>query len=353
MTNADVGWQMAQPDVVAGPGESGRRAAASPRHRPTASPTPMRPAHDARSRRPAPPSGWALWLRLVRANSFPASVVPLLVAAALAVRDPGRDAWVLFPSTVIAAVLLHAGTNVINDHADFTRGVDQGYPLNGSSGVLTRGWLEPAAVRSVGRLLFAAGAAVGLSLVAVRGWPLLLIGLAGVAGGYLYSGGPRGYKYVGLGDVFVLVLMGPLMVIGGYDVLTGRVTGTAVLVSLPVGALVAAILVGNNLRDRAHDRETHVRTLTQRLPDRAAKGEYVGLVAGAFLLVVLLVVAGVVGWPALLVVVALPLALAAVRRVHGAVLDQPEQLRSIVRRTAGLHLVFGVLLAIGIAVSGA
>ena len=106
--------------------------------------------------------------------------------------------------------------NVINDYFDYARGVDGDDPYGGSSGVLTKGLLRPPAVFAYGIGLFGAGVLLGLVLVYYRGLPMLLIGAVGLLGGYLYTGGPKGYKYLALGDVLVFVLMGPLAVVGSY-----------------------------------------------------------------------------------------------------------------------------------------
>lgn len=276
-------------------------------------------------------------------------MVPVLVGAALALSYPGDAAWRLFPLVVVCSVLFHAATNVLNDYFDFGRGVDQDYTF-GSSRVLTDGLLRPRALLTAGFALFGVGSALGLILVWVRGLPMLALGVVGLVGGYCYTGTPGGYKYVALGDVLVFALMGPLMVIGSYFALTGVYAAPVLYVSFPVGCLVAAILHANNLRDIAHDTEANVKTLASVLGHRAAKWEYLLLVAGAYASVVVMVLSQVVMPWSLLVFLSLPAAAANARTALQSREGQPDDLATLDVRTARLHLLFGVLFAGAIAV---
>lgn len=289
-----------------------------------------------------------LW-QAVRAYSFPASVVPVVVGAALALEHEGGVLWGLLPVVLACSVLFQAGTNVINDYFDFTRGVDTNDPNNGSSGVLTKGLMRERDVFLYGVLLFAAGVALGLVLVYFRGLPMLLIGAVGLLGGYLYTGGPRGYKYLALGDALVFVLMGPLSVIGVLYALTGTATFAVLLASLPVGSLVAAIMAVNNHRDAPSDRAAGVRTLSNVVGFRASRMENLLLPVSAYLFVLLAVLFGALPPWTLLVFLSAPLAWKNVRVIAGSDEEAARGLTYLVTRTAQLHLVFGLLLAAGIA----
>ncbi len=222
------------------------------------------------------------------------------------------------PVVLVCAVLFHAGTNVINDHFDFVRGVDKDDPHGGSSGVLTKGLLRPPEVFAYGVSLFGVGVLLGIVLLYYRGLPILLLGVAGLLGGYLYTGGPKGYKYLALGDVFVFLLMGPLMVVGSYYSLTGGVTLTVFLASLPVGWLVAAIMAVNNHREAATDKEAEVRTLSNVVGFRASRIENLLLPVSAYLFVALMALFGVLSIWSLLVFLSLPLTIANLRDIKNS-----------------------------------
>ena len=291
-----------------------------------------------------------VWWQAVRSYSFPASVVPVLVGTALALNAGGEVYWGLLPVVLVCSVLFQAGTNVINDYFDFVRGVDKDDSSGGSSGVLTKGLLRPPEVFAYGVGLFGAGVLLGLVLLYYRGLPMLLLGAVGLLGGYLYTGGPKGYKYHALGDVLVFLLMGPLMVVGSYYALTGGLTLTVFLASLPVGSLVAAIMAVNNHRDAATDREAEVRTLSNVIGFRASRIENLLLPVSAYLSVALMAFFGVLPVWSLLTLLSLPLALANLRDIKNSGEESARELGYLVVRTAQLHLVFGVLLSAGIAI---
>ena len=193
--------------------------------------------------------GWlAKWIQAIRVFSLTASIIPVLVGAALAFALPVDADWRLFPLIFVAGVLYHAATNLINDYYDFRNCVDTA-DSRGGSRVIVDNILTPRQVLIAGRLMFAVGAALGLILVVIRGLPMLIIGVVGFLGGLFYTAKPVGYKYLALGDFGVFIFMGPMMVIGAFYALTGTYNNTILLVSLPVGFLVAAILSAKNLRD--------------------------------------------------------------------------------------------------------
>ena len=303
-------------------------------------------------RRPSPAGrGLRIWFRAVRAFSFTASVMPAVLAAALAVSSPWPVAWGLFPLAVLGALLFHAGTNLVSDAADYQRGIDRP-GKRGGSGVLIEGLLTPEAVRRAGILLFAAGSLIGLVLVCLRGQPVLWLGLAGLAGGAFYGGRRFGYKYVALGDVMVFLLMGTGIVVGTYYVLTGQLDAVAVYGSLPVACLVTAILHGNNIRDIEQDIPVGARTLANVIGPVPAAGVYFFLVYGSYLAVVALMAARIVSPLALIVFLTLPLAVLCTRKVALAVRKADMPLDTIDIETARLHLLFTAFLSGAISVSG-
>jgi 1,4-dihydroxy-2-naphthoate octaprenyltransferase len=285
-------------------------------------------------------------LQATRPFSFPASIVPVLVGAALSAGCCGAR-WVLFPIVLVGSVIMHIGANLVSEFFDLRKGVDRPETY-GSSRVLIEHLLTPRQVLVAGLLALGLGLAAGVVLAILCGLPVLWLGLAGVVGGYFYSGGPFGLKYWALGDVLVFVMMGPLMVLGTEFVLTGRFTVTALIVSMPVGCLVAAILSGNNVRDIRFDRQAHSRTLENVLGLRGAKALYCGLVIAAHVTVVAMVAARVASpWTLLVFLAAIP-AVRNVRAILKADLDRVADIAAIDAHTAQHHMMFGILLAAGL-----
>ncbi len=290
-----------------------------------------------------------VWFQATRPFSLTASVLPVVIGAVLAAAAEGPVSWPLFPLIVACSLLFHIGTNMVSDYFDYRRGVDRDETYGGSR-VLVEGLLTPKQLLAAGVILFAIGFSLGLLLVAVRGWPIFILGVIGLLGGWFYTGGPVAYKYVALGDLLVFILMGPLMVIGSYLALTGGFSLTVLYASLPVGCLVAAILHANNLRDISDDTRANIKTMAMVLGVPAAKAIYVGLVAGAYLVVLVMVLAKLVTPLALAVGITLPLALRNVKAVLASVPGKPESIAMGDVMSAQLHLAFCALFGIAILV---
>jgi 1,4-dihydroxy-2-naphthoate octaprenyltransferase len=188
-----------------------------------------------------------------------------------------------------------------------------------------------------------------------RGWPIVALGAVALAGGFFYAGWPIGYKYFALGDLLVFVLMGPIMVLGAFFTLTGSLDHAlllrVLLVSLPIGCLVTAILHANNIRDIGTDRRAGCRTVANLLGYRLARWEYYSLVCGAFALVVAMVLAGVLAPWTLIVFASLPPAVKNILILHRASPQTPAQIATLDVRTAQHHLLFGLLYALGLALT--
>ncbi len=282
-----------------------------------------------------------LWMQAARPRTLPAGVVPVLVGVAAASRSGPVDLTVA-AITLLAAVLIQIGTNLANDYYDFLAGAD-GEDRLGPVRVTQAGLIEPTVVRRAMWLVLAAAALAGVFLVAVGGWPILLIGVAALVCAIAYTAGPYPLAYVGLGDVFVFAFFGVVAVTGTVYLQTGAVDRLAVLASLPVACLATAILVVNNLRDIPTDRKAGKRTLAVRLGAGATRVEYYALLV--FALACLPLLAGVAGLGPLIAGLALPLA---VFEARGVAVRDGAALNSSLAGTARLHLVFGMLLAVGL-----
>jgi 1,4-dihydroxy-2-naphthoate octaprenyltransferase len=284
-----------------------------------------------------------IWLQAIRAPFLTTTLVPVLTGAACALFYRQPAAWHLLAPIMVAALLLHAGTNLLNDYFDDQKGVD-GPDTYGSSKVIQQKLLEPRQLLAGGLVLLAAGSLFALSLIPARGEAILALAVLGLVGAYGYTGWPIGYKYFAMGDILVFLLMGPLMVAGAHYALTGLWDIRVFLVALPIGCLVSAILHGNNLRDRKHDRNKGVRTLANTFPLSIAQGEYAILVIGAYAITMILVATRALPWISILVFLSLPLALKNLRTVLGITPSSPPSaLAHIDRQTAVLHLAFGLL----------
>ncbi len=285
--------------------------------------------------------GVAAWIGAARPRTLPAAVVPVVVGLALAAREEPLDVGVA-AVTLLAAILIQIGTNLANDYYDFVAGADTSERL-GPRRITQAGLAAPATVRAAAFVTLGAAAVAGAWLVAVGGWPILLIGMASLIAAVAYTGGPYPLAYHGLGDVFVFVFFGVIAVNGTVLLQTGEVSALSLAVSLPVACLATAILVVNNLRDIATDARAGKRTLAVRIGAAATRLQYAALVAVPFVAALLL--AGIAGPALLLTLLAVPLA---VREVRALRQRDGAALNASLAGTARLHLAFGVLLALGL-----
>ncbi len=291
----------------------------------------------------------SIWLRAVRPFSFTASVIPVVIGAVAALGFEGAVAWSLFPLVVIASVAFHAATNLVSDYFDYENEVDKDYTF-GSSGIIVEGQLKPKQALVGGLILFVIGLAIGIIFFIYRGWPIAILGIVGFLGGFFYCGRPVGYKYLALGDLGVFILMGPLMVIGSYLVLTGTYSHSILLISLPIGMLVTAILHANNTRDIKHDLEAKIKTMANQSGHRLAKIEYSFLVTGPYPFVLILIAVDIISIWSLLVFLSIPLALKNINLIKKSDPEQPETIAFADVETAKLHLLFGLLFAAAITI---
>jgi 1,4-dihydroxy-2-naphthoate octaprenyltransferase len=291
-------------------------------------------------RRLPQPGSLRAWILAARPATLSAAVVPVLVGTAIALAH-GAFRPLVFAAALVVAVLIQVGTNLANDYFDHVRGADTEARL-GPPRVTQTGLFAPETVRNGVILTFGLAALLGLYLVAVGGVPILVIGALSILAGVLYTGGPWPLGYHGLGDLTVFVFFGVLAVIGTSYLQIGAVTGDALVASAPVGSVVTAILVVNNLRDLDTDRATGKRTFAVRIGRSATRAEYVLLLVGAYLIPLGRWLAGNHDLWAFLPWLTLPLAIALGRAV---IRDDGRALNGALRRTSQLHLFFGILFA--------
>lgn len=294
----------------------------------------------------AAPRGRAgTWVAGARPRTLAASLAPVAVGTAAASTD-GHIAWHRAILALVVAVGIQVAANYANDAADGARGADAvrvGPVRLVAAGLATPGRVLTAAACSAG-----VGCLAGLALAAETGWWLLAVGGCCLVAGYCYVGGPRPYGYAGFGELAAFVFFGPVAVVGTAWVAAAQphVSGVAAVASVGVGLLAVALLVANNLRDRATDAAAGKRTLAVLLGDHRTRAVYaasVVLPAG--------VAAALAPWHpgALLALLALAVAARPMRRVLGG--DSGRVLVASLLDTARVQLAYGVLLTLGLALS--
>ena len=293
--------------------------------------------------RPGSARAWAL---AARPKTLAAALVPVGVGTAVAAATGGVDAGAA-GAALFGALCIQVGTNFANDVFDAEKGADTAARV-GPTRAVQAGLISPGGMRAAMAAAFGAATVAGVYLTWLAGWPVVAIGIASIASGILYTGGPRPLGYAGLGDLFVFVFFGIVAVAGTAFVQTGGVSALALAAAVPVGALSTAILVVNNARDAATDVLAGKRTLAVRFGRRFAIAEY------AVLLVV--AAAGGVACAALLrsPLPLLPLLLApeGVRLARFVARTEGAGLNRGLAETARLLAGVGLLLSAGIVLAG-
>ena len=297
------------------------------------------------------------WLIATRPQTLPAGAAPVVVGIALA-WDAGVFSAVPALAALVGALLIQIGTNFANDYYDAKAGVDTD-DREGFTRVTQSGLLPPEQVRRATFGTFGLAFLVGIYLVWVGGLPILVIGLASLASGYAYAGGPYPLGSHGLGDLFVFVFFGVIAVTGtvyvqAADVLAaplattvppGTVTAEVVVASLPLAAIATNILVVNNVRDMETDRRAGKRTLAVLIGYRWSRVEFLAMFALAYLVPVYLWAWGF-GLAVLAPLATVPLAAWVSRTVLTR--TDGEALNPALERTGKLLAAYAALFAVGI-----
>jgi 1,4-dihydroxy-2-naphthoate octaprenyltransferase len=285
------------------------------------------------------------WLLAARPATLWASVAPVLVGSGLAW---GQKAfrWDAFAVALVAAVLINVGANFANDVSDARRGAD-GPARIGPARAVASGLISPRAMWAGVAVVFGLAAAGGIYLAVIAGWPVLVIGAACLLAAVTYTGGPFPYGYRALGELAVFAFFGLAGTVGSRLVHDGTAPRPAWLLAIPVGMLVASILVANNVRDVDTDRAAGKLTLAVLLGRRGGRWLFGGLVLGAFAALAVEAAGGWVPRYAALGLLALPWAVPIVRAIFRETAG-PALIRAL-RATARLNLLAGVLIAVGAA----
>jgi len=290
-----------------------------------------------------------IWVQAARPRTLPAAIAPVLVGTAAAWQWAGHLPRVLaFVVALIGSIFIQIGANLANDYSDARRGADTVDRL-GPVRVTSAGLVTPQRVLRATWIAFAVALACGIYLTIVAGWVILVIGLASIAAGVLYTGGPRPYGYAGLGEVFVFLFFGLVAVNGSYYVQLEELDALPLGLSIAVGFLATAILVVNNVRDIETDRRAGKNTSAVRMGRANAVNMYRLLVGGAFVILPFSIWAGDCAWWPLLGLLAIPMAIKPVRVLETHT-DGPA-LNKCLAATGALLGVYSLLVTIGLLLS--
>ncbi len=254
------------------------------------------------------------FITVVQLQFFHLSALSVLLGSAIAFADTGVLDLVVLLLALASIAFIHAGVNSTNEYFDYVSGADlavtENTPFGGGTKVLPRGHLLPRTVLVIGLSSLAIGSAIGFAIVATTSVEVLIIGAIGVLFGYAYTAPTLKLAYRGLGETFVGLAFGPLMVIGAYFIQANGVSFEVVLISLTPGLLNMAAIVCHRYPDFEPDRQTQKNTIVVILGKRAGSRLFAGLLLIAYLPPLAGYLGGIVsGWVAIAGLITLPLAL--------------------------------------------
>ena len=277
-----------------------------------------------------------IWVDGARPRTLPAAIAPVLVATALA-----GDAFNPFTAllALIVSLALQIGVNYANDYSDGIRGTDN--DRIGPSRITAGGLAKPVQVKSAAFISFGVAAVAGLGLAITTSWWLIAVGAISIAAAWGYTGGKNPYGYIGLGELFVFIFFGLVATVGTFYVQTEEITAQSILAGVIVGSLACAILVINNVRDRAKDEVVGKRTLAVRLGDKNSRILYSLLVTAPYLLT-----AGFGSPWTLLTLLTLPMTISILKALWSGI--QGVDLIALLGKTGKLQMFFSLALSLAL-----
>ena len=293
------------------------------------------------------PSPARVWWLALRPATLAAAVAPVLAGTAVAVHESGARPWAGLAALVVA-LALQIGVNLANDYSDYVRGADTPQrigPLRASAS----GIVAPERVRLAAITAFAVAGVTGLGLSLATDWRLIFVGAACLLAAWLYTGGPRPYGYLGLGELFVFIFFGLVATAGTVYVQELRVTPLALLAGCGIGFLATSILVLNNLRDIETDAAAGKRTLATRIGRGSTRVLLLVLVCSAFAVPIVIFVTRLAGVTIMAMHFGIPIVAVPVRTAF-ATRSGPELVGAL-KRMAAAELAYALLMTLGLLLS--
>lgn len=276
------------------------------------------------------------WIAGARPKTLPAAIAPVIVGTAFA----GYNAT--FLNTLLALVValgLQVGVNYANDYSDGVKGTDN--DRIGPMRLVGSGAATPKAVRNAALISFFIAAIAGLVVASRTSWLLLIVGALALVAAWTYTGGPKPYGYMALGEVSVFIFFGLVATLGTYYIQVQSISREVVLASFVMGALACAILVLNNLRDLEKDSIANKRTLAVVMGDQSTRDLYKWLL---FFALVISVALSFFSYYYLLALVCLPLVSKTVRAVSGGATK--DALIQLLALTARIQIIYAAALSL-------
>ena len=287
---------------------------------------------------------------------MPPSYIPAILGGVLAWAISGQFHPWYFVITVFAVTVNHIALNMTDDYFDFKHSVDQAKereknPYSGGSGTLTSGLITPGQMATAFTIGYLITIMLGVYLTIFRGWQVFAFGVFGIWCAYFYTAPPIRYGYHGFGELSQLVNFSITIGMGMYFVQTQSFSLEALLVLLPLGFMMFAMITINEIPDRENDRDGEKKTLVVQFGAGTAVQLYGISMVCAYLILLMMPILGVMSYWVYISLLTLPWFVRAYRVLHRNYQD-PAAMAPANILTIKIHNVAGILLIVAYLIDG-
>ncbi|MFD1851190.1 1,4-dihydroxy-2-naphthoate polyprenyltransferase [Oceanobacillus bengalensis] len=291
--------------------------------------------------------GFHVWWRMLRPHTLTASFVPVFIGTMAAYLN-GSINWLLFLTMLVASLLIQTATNLFNEYYDFKRGLDTEESV-GIGGSIVRDGIKPKTIKNLAFFLYFISLLLGIYICMVSSWWIAVIGLACMALGYLYTGGPLPISTTPFGELASGLLMGTVIICISYFIQTGALTSEIIIISLPTMIFIGSINLANNIRDRDGDKKGGRKTLPVLIGREKAITFMTVLFIIAFGLTALYIILGILPVWSLISFIAVFKAISVIKNFRGK--TEPLEMMPAMKATGITNTIYGLLLGISLLIS--
>ncbi|RKQ29573.1 1,4-dihydroxy-2-naphthoate polyprenyltransferase [Oceanobacillus halophilus] len=291
--------------------------------------------------------GFHVWWRMMRPHTLTASFIPVFVGTMLAFTEGSVD-WLLFLGMLIASLFIQTATNLFNEYYDFKRGLDTEESV-GIGGSIVRDGIKPKTIKNLGIALYILAMLLGVYICMESNWWIMVIGLACMAVGYYYTGGPLPISSTPFGELASGLVMGSVIIGISYFIQTNMITGEVIWISLPIMILIGSINMANNIRDRDGDAKGGRKTIPVLLGREKAITLMAILFVITYVLTAVYIILGLLPLWSILTFISVVVAKDVIKNFRGK--TKPLEMMPAMKATGKTNTIYGILLGLSLLIS--
>lgn len=296
----------------------------------------------------------ALFLE-TRAPFLTVTIIPVLLGTVMAIKTGSLFNWQIFLAIMFGFVFLHLGTNVLNDYFDDINGTDKInkefiFPFTGGSRLIQMDFLKPKEVLIEAIVLFIIGSIFLLYVFYLKGFYILFLLIISLIAGIFYTAPPFKWAHRGLGEFFIFLGFGPIMVTGAYYAFAGDLNIKILFLSIPIGLLASSIIDINEFPDYNADKETGKKNILVRIGKKNGMIFYTITVILAYFVILLISILNIIPFWSIISILGFLFSLKAIIILNKNY-NEPLKLAPACKFTIFSHFITGLLLIVIILIS--